>query len=88
MTIKLKPQGPKCKKFEFWTKVAKFIKPQGPKWQFTQKFIYKKYILYTTKRKVRGGGGGGGGPPPLFCALELTDIFRKTRSRYTCTCAQ
>ncbi|MFS7936753.1 hypothetical protein Hanom_Chr05g00419461 [Helianthus anomalus] len=35
MTIKLKPQGPKCKKFEIWTKMAKLLKPQGPKWQFT-----------------------------------------------------
>ncbi|MFS8023324.1 hypothetical protein Hanom_Chr16g01450121 [Helianthus anomalus] len=35
MAIKLKPHGPKCKKFEFWTKMAKVIKPQGPKWQFT-----------------------------------------------------
>ncbi|KAJ0718604.1 putative isomerase [Helianthus annuus] len=35
MAIKLKPQGPRCKRFEFWTKVAKVTKPQGPKWQFT-----------------------------------------------------
>ncbi|KAJ0830277.1 hypothetical protein HanPSC8_Chr15g0653521 [Helianthus annuus] len=35
MAIKLKPQGPRCKKFEFWTKGAKLTKPQGPKWQFT-----------------------------------------------------
>ncbi|MFS7949466.1 hypothetical protein Hanom_Chr06g00571871 [Helianthus anomalus] len=35
MAIKLKPQGPRCKKFEFWNKVAKLTKPQGPKWQFT-----------------------------------------------------
>ncbi|MFS8000733.1 hypothetical protein Hanom_Chr12g01181841 [Helianthus anomalus] len=40
MAIKLKPQGPKCKKFEFWTKVAKVIKPRGPKWQFTQKKMF------------------------------------------------
>ncbi|MFS7954837.1 hypothetical protein Hanom_Chr07g00635321 [Helianthus anomalus] len=38
MAKKLKPQGPRCKKFEFWTKVAKVTKPQGPKWQFTLKF--------------------------------------------------
>ncbi|MFS7909090.1 hypothetical protein Hanom_Chr01g00090691 [Helianthus anomalus] len=40
MAIKLKPQGPRCKKFEFWTKVAKLTKPQGPKWQFTQCFVF------------------------------------------------
>ncbi|MFS7914617.1 hypothetical protein Hanom_Chr02g00155531 [Helianthus anomalus] len=34
MAVKLKPQGPRCKRFEFWTKVAKVTKPQGPKWQF------------------------------------------------------
>ncbi|MFS7905830.1 hypothetical protein Hanom_Chr01g00052271 [Helianthus anomalus] len=39
MAIKLKPQGPRCKRFEFWTKVAKVTKPQGPKWQFTKKEI-------------------------------------------------
>ncbi|MFS7980694.1 hypothetical protein Hanom_Chr10g00942301 [Helianthus anomalus] len=35
MAIKLKPQGPRCKRFEIWTKVAKLAKPHGPKWQFT-----------------------------------------------------
>ncbi|MFS7972629.1 hypothetical protein Hanom_Chr09g00847051 [Helianthus anomalus] len=40
MTIKVKPQGPRCKKFEFWTKVTKVTKPQGPKWQFTHQLIY------------------------------------------------
>ncbi|MFS7966965.1 hypothetical protein Hanom_Chr09g00780181 [Helianthus anomalus] len=35
MAIKLKPQGHRCKKFEFWTKVTTVTKPQGPKWQFT-----------------------------------------------------
>ncbi|KAF5810715.1 hypothetical protein HanXRQr2_Chr04g0172901 [Helianthus annuus] len=35
MTIKVKPQGPRFKKFEIWTKMAKVPKPQGPKWQFT-----------------------------------------------------
>ncbi|MFS7898354.1 hypothetical protein Hanom_Chr00s021218g01760641 [Helianthus anomalus] len=40
MTTKCKPQGPRCKKFEIWTKMAKVPKPQGPKWQFTQKYIY------------------------------------------------
>ncbi|MFS8026120.1 hypothetical protein Hanom_Chr16g01483211 [Helianthus anomalus] len=41
MAIKLKPQGPRCKRFEFWTKVAKVTKPRGPKWQFTQININK-----------------------------------------------
>ncbi|MFS8024519.1 hypothetical protein Hanom_Chr16g01464211 [Helianthus anomalus] len=36
MATKCKPQGPRCKKFEIWTKMAKVPKPQGPKWQFTQ----------------------------------------------------
>ncbi|MFS7951389.1 hypothetical protein Hanom_Chr07g00594561 [Helianthus anomalus] len=35
MTTKCKPQGPRCNKFEIWTKMAKLTKPQGPKWQFT-----------------------------------------------------
>ncbi|MFS7979579.1 hypothetical protein Hanom_Chr10g00929361 [Helianthus anomalus] len=35
MVIKVKPQGPRCKKFEFWTKVTKVTKPRGLKWQFT-----------------------------------------------------
>ncbi|MFS7905147.1 hypothetical protein Hanom_Chr01g00044341 [Helianthus anomalus] len=49
MAIKLKPQGPRYKKFEFWTKVAKVTKPQGPKWQFTQIFFMitsKMYLLW------------------------------------------
>ncbi|MFS7967658.1 hypothetical protein Hanom_Chr09g00788301 [Helianthus anomalus] len=37
MAIKVKPQGPRFKKFEIWTKMAKVPKPQGPKWQFTLK---------------------------------------------------
>ncbi|MFS7959383.1 hypothetical protein Hanom_Chr08g00690431 [Helianthus anomalus] len=39
MTIKVKPQGPRFKKFEIWTKMAKVPKPQGPKWQFTLLFL-------------------------------------------------
>ncbi|KAJ0492949.1 hypothetical protein HanIR_Chr12g0580591 [Helianthus annuus] len=35
MATKMKPQGPRFKKFEIWTKMAKVPKPQGPKWQFT-----------------------------------------------------
>ncbi|MFS8006686.1 hypothetical protein Hanom_Chr14g01252151 [Helianthus anomalus] len=35
MTIKVNPQGPRCKRFQIWTEVAKVTKPQGPKWQFT-----------------------------------------------------
>ncbi|KAJ0436653.1 hypothetical protein HanHA300_Chr16g0593171 [Helianthus annuus] len=38
-TSSVKPQGSRCKRFEFWTKVAKVTKPQGPKWQFTQRII-------------------------------------------------
>ncbi|MFS7929788.1 hypothetical protein Hanom_Chr04g00336561 [Helianthus anomalus] len=40
MAIKVKPQGPRFKKFEIWTKMAKVPKPQGPKWQFTLIFNY------------------------------------------------
>ncbi|MFS7888800.1 hypothetical protein Hanom_Chr00s000002g01599341 [Helianthus anomalus] len=40
MAIKLKPQGPRCKRFEIWTKLTKVTKPQGPKWQFTLNYIY------------------------------------------------
>ncbi|MFS7934838.1 hypothetical protein Hanom_Chr05g00396351 [Helianthus anomalus] len=39
MAIKLKPQGPRFKKFEIWTKMTKVPKPQGPKWQFTLIFF-------------------------------------------------
>ncbi|MFS7902235.1 hypothetical protein Hanom_Chr01g00008901 [Helianthus anomalus] len=39
MATKCKLQGPRCKKFEIWTKMAKVSKPQGPKWQFTLKFF-------------------------------------------------
>ncbi|MFS7928728.1 hypothetical protein Hanom_Chr04g00324161 [Helianthus anomalus] len=40
MAIKLKPHGPRCKRFQIWTKVAKLPKPQGPKWQFTLFIMY------------------------------------------------
>ncbi|MFS7976789.1 hypothetical protein Hanom_Chr10g00896501 [Helianthus anomalus] len=42
MAIKTKPQGPRFKKFEIWTKMAKVPKPQGPKWQFT--LFFKRCI--------------------------------------------
>ncbi|MFS8005704.1 hypothetical protein Hanom_Chr13g01240501 [Helianthus anomalus] len=47
MATKTKPQGPRFKKFEIWTKMTKVPKPQGPKWQFTQIYIIfvKKTIL-------------------------------------------
>ncbi|MFS7999040.1 hypothetical protein Hanom_Chr12g01161311 [Helianthus anomalus] len=48
MTIKLKPQGPRCKRFEFWTKVAKVTKPQGPKWQFTLTILKKSKLESNT----------------------------------------
>ncbi|MFS7898822.1 putative microtubule-severing ATPase [Helianthus anomalus] len=35
MATKLKPRESRFKRFKFWTKVAKVIKPQGPFWQFT-----------------------------------------------------
>ncbi|MFS7938421.1 hypothetical protein Hanom_Chr05g00439501 [Helianthus anomalus] len=35
MATKLKPQGPRFKRFKFSTKVAKVTKPQGPFLQFT-----------------------------------------------------
>ncbi|MFS7966992.1 hypothetical protein Hanom_Chr09g00780501 [Helianthus anomalus] len=37
MATKCKPQGPRCNKFDIWTKEAKLAKPQGSKWQFTHK---------------------------------------------------
>ncbi|MFS8030563.1 hypothetical protein Hanom_Chr17g01535481 [Helianthus anomalus] len=40
MAIKCKPQGPRCKKFGFWTKVAKVSKPQRPFWLLTLKNMY------------------------------------------------
>ncbi|MFS7965701.1 hypothetical protein Hanom_Chr09g00765311 [Helianthus anomalus] len=41
--MKLKSEKPRCKRFEFWTKVAKVIKPHESKWQFTK----KKNIYYS-----------------------------------------
>ncbi|MFS8021942.1 hypothetical protein Hanom_Chr16g01433401 [Helianthus anomalus] len=35
MAIKLKPQALRYKKFKICTKMAKLLKPHGPKWQFT-----------------------------------------------------
>ncbi|KAJ0645968.1 hypothetical protein HanOQP8_Chr16g0629861 [Helianthus annuus] len=55
MATKCKPQGPRCKKFEIWTKMAKVPKPQGPKWQFTQ-LIKKKWhwaAIRTQEKKRR-----------------------------------
>ncbi|MFS7977038.1 hypothetical protein Hanom_Chr10g00899511 [Helianthus anomalus] len=52
MTTKLKPQGPRFKKFEFWTKVAKVTKPQGPFWQFTLQIIV--FCLFKSINIVNG----------------------------------
>ncbi|MFS8009803.1 hypothetical protein Hanom_Chr14g01289631 [Helianthus anomalus] len=46
MAIKVKPHGPRFKKFEIWTKMAKVPKPQGPKWQFTP-FNKCVYVIHT-----------------------------------------
>ncbi|MFS8010003.1 hypothetical protein Hanom_Chr14g01291881 [Helianthus anomalus] len=46
MAIKMKPQGPRFKKFEIWTKMTKVPKPQGPKWQFTHFFISVCFYIY------------------------------------------
>ncbi|MFS7910020.1 hypothetical protein Hanom_Chr02g00101381 [Helianthus anomalus] len=51
MATKLKPQGPRFKRFKFWTKVAKVTKPQGPFWQFTQVFI-KRFFFYNTLKII------------------------------------
>ncbi|MFS7926349.1 hypothetical protein Hanom_Chr04g00296031 [Helianthus anomalus] len=40
----MKPQGPRCKRFQIWTKIAKMTKPQGPKWQFTLNIINVSYV--------------------------------------------
>ncbi|MFS7986317.1 hypothetical protein Hanom_Chr11g01008941 [Helianthus anomalus] len=51
MATNCKPQGPRCNKFEIWTKVAKLTKPQGPKWQFTLyslKNVSKYMCVYIT----------------------------------------
>ncbi|MFS7997668.1 hypothetical protein Hanom_Chr12g01144531 [Helianthus anomalus] len=56
MATKCKPQGPRCKKFEIWTKMAKVPKPQGPKWQFTLKqynsFLKKKFSIYIYNKYI------------------------------------
>ncbi|MFS8025973.1 hypothetical protein Hanom_Chr16g01481491 [Helianthus anomalus] len=48
MAIKVKPHGPRCRKFEIWTKMAKVPKAQGPKWQFTLFFFYNFIVLSVT----------------------------------------
>ncbi|MFS8015265.1 hypothetical protein Hanom_Chr15g01354371 [Helianthus anomalus] len=51
----MKPQGPRFKKFEIWTKMAKMPKPQGPKWQFTL-FLKSKFnheIVHHPRRVTR-----------------------------------
>ncbi|MFS7963861.1 hypothetical protein Hanom_Chr08g00743261 [Helianthus anomalus] len=46
MATKCKPQGPRCNKFDIWTKVAKLAKPHRPKWQFTLKFLKIPIFIY------------------------------------------
>ncbi|MFS7894248.1 hypothetical protein Hanom_Chr00s001429g01682431 [Helianthus anomalus] len=46
MATKCKPHGPRCNKFEIWTKVAKLAQPQGPKWQFTL-FIFLLFFIFS-----------------------------------------
>ncbi|MFS7911170.1 hypothetical protein Hanom_Chr02g00114891 [Helianthus anomalus] len=45
MATKCKPQGPRFKKFGFWTKVAKMSKPQGPFWLLTLMFLSLHFIV-------------------------------------------
>ncbi|MFS7947613.1 hypothetical protein Hanom_Chr06g00550311 [Helianthus anomalus] len=58
MAIKVKPQGPRCKRFQIWTKVAKVTKPQGPKWQFTLSlnsrfpYFYHTIKVFVIKQKT------------------------------------
>ncbi|MFS7995122.1 hypothetical protein Hanom_Chr12g01114331 [Helianthus anomalus] len=66
MATKTKPQGPRFKKFEIWTKMAKVPKPQGPKWQFTHLRMQRIIILCCLVNRIDEGikpamGGGGGG---------------------------
>ncbi|MFS7943819.1 hypothetical protein Hanom_Chr06g00504701 [Helianthus anomalus] len=49
MATKCKPQGPRCNKFEIWTKMAKLAKPQGPKWQFTLNIMNIIHIIQVDK---------------------------------------
>ncbi|KAJ0437186.1 hypothetical protein HanHA300_Chr16g0599161 [Helianthus annuus] len=61
ITIKLKPRGPRFKRFEFWTKVVKLTKPQGPFSQFTHisifmnkkdhNIIIKQRLTWRSKRR-------------------------------------
>ncbi|MFS7901946.1 hypothetical protein Hanom_Chr01g00005561 [Helianthus anomalus] len=62
MAIKTKPQGPRFKKFEIWTKMAKVPKPQGPKWQFTLNIITNN-ITVNYLKKIR------------FISTIITDLF-------------
>ncbi|MFS7910186.1 hypothetical protein Hanom_Chr02g00103291 [Helianthus anomalus] len=46
MATKVKPQGPRFKKFAIWTKMAKVPKPQGPKWQFTPVLLQTSFATH------------------------------------------
>ncbi|MFS7893130.1 hypothetical protein Hanom_Chr00s000810g01663641 [Helianthus anomalus] len=53
MATKLKPHRPSFKRFEFWTKVAKVTKPQGPFWQFTQLLMNIEVTYLTAKKLIK-----------------------------------
>ncbi|MFS7899372.1 hypothetical protein Hanom_Chr00s054895g01782261 [Helianthus anomalus] len=46
MATKLKPHELRFKRFEFWIKVTKVTKPQGPFWQFTQTFFFDMQVVF------------------------------------------
>ncbi|MFS7905469.1 hypothetical protein Hanom_Chr01g00048081 [Helianthus anomalus] len=52
MATKCKPQGPRCNKFEIWTKVAKLAKSQGPKWQFTLEYMNNEVCSLSVPSKL------------------------------------
>ncbi|KAJ0765798.1 hypothetical protein HanPI659440_Chr08g0307731 [Helianthus annuus] len=78
MATKHKPQGPRCKKFEIWTKMAKVPKPQGPKWQFTQSKNYAHVILIS-KCLLRCAVWGSS--PPRPGSAPPSSPFRPHRRR-------
>ncbi|MFS7980172.1 putative protein-synthesizing GTPase [Helianthus anomalus] len=56
MAIKVKPQGPRFKKFEIWTKMTKVPKPQGPKLHFFSTYNNKVQCTVLEVKVIEGLG--------------------------------
>ncbi|KAJ0842833.1 putative ABC transporter type 1, transmembrane domain-containing protein [Helianthus annuus] len=76
MAIKLKPQGPRCKRFEFWIKVAKVASFTGEKKAVTD---YNKSLVDAYNSSVHEGLVTGFGIGSMvfimFCSYALAVWF-------------